>query len=212
MITHSLTMFSDSDNDSDTIIDFFGDTQGMDKLPTEPRTHKRLREDQDLAGPHRFMDKLDAARVMAEATPAQRQRICQAVETARKHKPIDRGRIISNVLNECKMTQSWWYGKDNLGKDHPGNDHPGNDPSIDPNSIRAKLRASTPDQRQRIRSALRHNKNPQVDMIDILYENEGGLRRFVEIFGFNNSDLARQIRARLNMHEAATSLTLLSTK
>ena len=201
-------MFSDSDNDSDTIIDFFGDTQGMDKLPTEPRFNlKRFREDQDLAGPHRFMDKLDIARVMAEATPAQRQRICQAVATAKKHKPIDRGRIISNVLNECKMTQSWWYGKDNLGKDHPGNKS-----SIDPNSIRAKLRTSTPDQRQRIRSALRHNKNPQVDMIDILYENEGGLRRFVEIFGFNNSELARQIRARLNMHEAATSLTLLSTQ
>jgi len=199
-------MFSDSDNDSDTIIDFFGDTQGMDKLPTEPRTHKRFREDQDLAGPELPMDKLDIARVMAEATPAQRQRICQAVATAKKHKPSDRGRIISNVLNGVKMTQSWWHGKDNLGKDHPGK------AQIDPNSIRAKLRASTPDQRQRIRSALRHNKNPQVDMIDILYENEGGLRRFVEIFGFNNSELARQIRARLNMHEAATSLALMSTQ
>jgi hypothetical protein len=201
LITHSLTMFSDSDNDSDTIIDFFGDTQGMDKLPTEPRFKRaRFREER---GPELPMDKLDTARVMAEATPAQRQRICQAVATAKKHKPIDRGRIISNVLNGVKMTQSWWYGKDNLGKDQR---------SIDPNSIRAKLRTSTPDQRQRIRSALRHNKNPQVDMIDILYENEGGLRRFVEIFGFNNSELARQIRARLNMHEAATSLTLLSTK
>ena len=168
---------------NDTIIDFFGDTQGMDKLPTE--------QDMD----HPSLQTL--SRVMAEATVAQRKRIREVAATARKHPDKkQRAQMVIQVLNECKMETDKDYRICHIAQDGGNNNNIG----TDANSIKAKLRTCTPDQRTRIRHALAHNNNPQVDMIDILYENEGGLRRFVELYGFNNSDLARQIRARLNMH------------
>ena len=143
------------------------------------------------------IDQLDIAHVMAEATVAQRKRIREVAATARKHPDKkQRAQMVIQVLNECKMETDKDYRICHIAQDGGNNNNIG----TDANSIKAKLRTCTPDQRTRIRHALAHNNNPQVDMIDILYENEGGLRRFVELYGFNNSDLARQIRARLNMH------------